>query len=87
MKNRPKLFSWLLAALVAPLCLGLTACSWVMPDDPYLQAKSVPPLKVPEPLDSPSPDPNLVVPEGEIADKPIKGGHTPPTEALSKPSE
>lgn len=66
---------------------ALGGCAWITPDDPYLQAKNVPALEVPPSLDSPSPDPNLAVPAGEIADKPIKGGHTPPTDPLGKPSE
>ena len=85
MKTMSPLFSRLCAAAVAGL--SLAACSWITPDDPYLQAKNVPALKVPESMDSPSPDPNLAVPAGEIAENPIKGGHRPPDEPIAKPSE
>lgn len=87
MKNMPRLLTRLGAIVLASMSLGLGACAWITPDDPYLQAKSVPLLEVPPALDSPSPDPNLTVPVGEIAEKPIKGGHLPPTDPLGKPSE
>lgn len=87
MQVMPRLLPRLCAAVMASLSLTLAACSWILPADPYLQAKNVPPLAVPESLDSPSPDPNLAVPTGEIAAKPIKGGHMPPNDAIGKPSE
>jgi uncharacterized lipoprotein len=59
--------------------LAHSGCAWMLPDDPYLQAKSAKAIEVPAGMDAPTPDPNLAVPEGEIAPKVLAEGHLPPS--------
>ena len=69
------------AALTLAFALGQGACAWMMPSDPYMDAKVVKNIDVPAGLDAPTPDPNLNVPEGDTAAVPIDGGHRPPVAA------
>jgi uncharacterized lipoprotein len=65
--------------LALTLTAGLAACASWMPDDPYLEANSVKALEVPEGAATPTADPSLIVPEGEIGEI-VQGGHKPPSE-------
>ena len=68
-------------ALTLAFALGQGACAWMMPSDPYMDAKVVKNIDVPAGLDAPTPDPNLNVPKGDTAAVPIEGGHRPPAAA------
>lgn len=65
-------------ALSLAFALAQGACAWMMPSDPYMNAKVVENMKVPTGLDTPTPDPNLNVPEGDTSAVPLEGGHRPP---------
>jgi uncharacterized lipoprotein len=58
--------------------LAQSGCAWVLPDDPYLEAKPAKAIEVPSGMDAPTPDPNLTIPQGEIAPKVLTEGHLPP---------
>ena len=68
-------------ALSLAFALAQGACAWMMPSDPYMNAKVVKNIEVPTGLDTPTPDPNLNVPEGDISAMPLDGGHRPPVAA------
>ena len=70
-----------LVALSLAFALAQGACAWMMPSDPYMDAKVVKSIDVPAGLDTPTPDPNLSVPDGDTAAIPIEGGHRPPNAA------
>ena len=70
-----------LVALSLAFALAQGACAWMMPSDPYMDAKVVKNIDVPTGLDAPTPDPNLDVPEGDTSAVPIEGGHRPPIAA------
>jgi hypothetical protein len=70
-----------LVALGAIFVLSQSGCAWMLPSDPYMDAKVVKSIDVPAPLDAPTPDPNLSIPEGEVASKAMLGGHLPPAAA------
>ena len=67
-----------LVALSLAFALAQGGCAWMMPSDPYMDAKVVKNIEVPSGLDTPTPDPNLSVPDGNTAATPIEGGHRPP---------
>jgi uncharacterized lipoprotein len=60
------------------LAFGLNGCAWMLPDDPYMKTQAVKTLEVPSALGTPANDPNLVIPEGTIAETALVGGHRPP---------
>ena len=68
-------------ALSLAFALAQGACAWMMPSDPYMNAKVVKNIEVPTGLDTPTPDPNLSVPEGDTSAVPLEGGHRPPVAA------
>ena len=68
-------------ALSLAFALAQGACAWMMPSDPYMDAKVVKNISVPSGLDAPTPDPNLDVPDGDTSSVPIEGGHRPPAAA------
>ena len=70
-----------LVALSLAFALAQGACAWMMPSDPYMDAKVVKNIVVPSGLDTPTPDPNLSVPDGDATAIPIEGGHRPPNAA------
>ena len=76
-----------LVALSLAFALAQGACAWMMPSDPYMNAKVVKNIEVPSGLDQPSPDPNLSVPVGDTAEIPVKGGHRPPAAAPALQNE
>lgn len=76
-----------LLALSLAFALAQGACAWMMPSDPYMDAKVVKNIEVPTGLDAPTPDPNLNVPEGDTASAPIEGGHRPPIAAPALQNE
>ena len=71
----------ILVALSLAFALAQGACAWMMPSDPYMNAQVVKNITVPTGLDTPTPDPNLSVPDGNTAAIPIEGGHRPPNAA------
>ena len=76
-----------LVALSLAFTLAQGACAWMMPSDPYMNAKVVKNIEVPTGLDTPTPDPNLNVPEGDASAVPLEGGHRPPTAAPALQNE
>lgn len=55
---------------------SLTACSMILPEDPYGKVHEGSPMQIPAGLDHPAPDPSLSVPIGQGAL--TEGGHPPP---------
>jgi len=76
-----------LVALSLAFALAQGACAWMMPSDPYMDAKVVNNIEVPAGLDQPTPDPNLSVPAGDAATIPLEGGHRPPVAAPALQNE
>ena len=74
-------------ALSLAFALAQGACAWMMPNDPYMDAKVVKNIEVPAGLDNPTPDPNLNVPEGDTSAMPLEGGHRPPVAAPALQNE
>ncbi len=76
-----------LVALSLAFALAQGACAWMMPSDPYMNAKVVKNIEVPAGLDQPTPDPNLSVPAGDTSATPIEGGFRPPVAAPALQNE